>query len=77
MYLKKDVFLIAGISRSGIAATEFLLSKGAKCYVFDELITEGVTASMAALAQKGAIPVKPEDAETVIPLIDVLVLSPG
>ncbi|MBQ9481429.1 MAG: UDP-N-acetylmuramoyl-L-alanine--D-glutamate ligase [Clostridia bacterium] len=77
MYLAKDVFLVAGISRSGIAATEFLLSHGAKCYIFDELVSETVSASMSALAAKGAIEVKPEEIENIIPLIDVLVLSPG
>lgn len=77
MFLEKNVFLVAGISKSGIAATEFLLSKGAECYMVDELETEGVRASMAALADKGAIPVRADEVEDIIPKIDVLVMSPG
>jgi len=32
MYFKKEVFLIVGLAKSGIACGKFLLSFGAKCY---------------------------------------------
>jgi len=77
MYLSKTKFLIVGISRSGIAAAEFLLSKGAECYVCDELENQTVSASIAALCEKGAARVEACDAEAFVNKIDVLVLSPG
>ena len=63
MYLGKSVFMVVGISRSGVAATEFLLSKGAKCYIFDELNSEGISASMDMLEKKGAVKVPADQAE--------------
>ena len=77
MFLGTDVFLIVGISRSGIAATEFLLSQGAKCYVCDELSSDGIDASIAALCQKGAIKAEASKINEIMPFIDVVVLSPG
>ncbi len=77
MYIGKNIFLVAGISKSGIAAAEFLLSNGAECYIVDEYDTEGVRASAAALAAKGAVRVSAEEIENIIPTIDVLVMSPG
>ena len=77
MYLTKSVFMVVGISRSGVAATEFLLSEGAKCYIFDELGSEGIAASMDMLEKKGAIKVSADKAEDTVSLADVIVLSPG
>ena len=36
MYPKKQVFFVLGLSRSGRAATEYLLEKGSTVYVYDD-----------------------------------------
>ena len=77
MYLNKTVFLVAGISRSGIAATEFLLSHGAECFICDEMDTEGIRTSTAMLYAKGARPISGDEAIEAMDKIDVLVMSPG
>lgn len=77
MYLNKTVFLVVGISRSGVSATEFLLSEGANCYICDELDSDSVKASIARLKLLGAKPVSAEEAIEIIEEIDVVVMSPG
>ena len=72
MYLNKTVFLVAGISRSGIAATEFLLSHGAECFICDEMDTEGIRTSTAMLSAKGARPISGDEAVEAMDKIDVL-----
>lgn len=42
MYLENDVFMVLGISKSGFAAADFLLSSGAKCYVCDEFKNDDI-----------------------------------
>lgn len=77
MYLKRDKFLIVGISKSGISATEFLLSKGAKCYVYDDYDTQTVTIESKRLEEMGAIKVVKEEVFEILKEINVVVLSPG
>ncbi len=77
MYLDQTVFLIAGVSKSGSAATDFLLSKGAKCFVIDEGKGSNVTEALKKLSEKGAVIASSANLEDVIKKIDVLVLSPG
>ena len=36
MYLKRTVFLVVGLSKSGVGIAGLLLQKGAKCYVYDD-----------------------------------------
>ena len=55
MYYRKTVFLVVGISKSGMGAAELLLSRGAKCYVYDDSDNDKVKENMSALEEKGAI----------------------
>ena len=57
MYLKRTVFLVVGLSKSGTGITELLLQKGAKCYVYDDNENDRVKANVSALTEKGAIEV--------------------
>ncbi|MCI5838693.1 MAG: UDP-N-acetylmuramoyl-L-alanine--D-glutamate ligase [Christensenellaceae bacterium] len=77
MYLKNSVFMVAGVSKSGIAATEFLLSHGAKVYVVDEIENEKTGRAFDILANLGAEKVDSVVVEEKLSEIDVLVLSPG
>ena len=77
MYPQQQVFLVFGLSRSGRAATEFLLSRGATVYIYDDLTGERVEELSKTLEQKGAKRVRKEELQRTLELCDALVLSPG
>ncbi len=77
MYFPEQTFLVAGVSRSGIAAAEYLLGSGAKVFVYDDVEDDAVKSAVRSLVSKGAHALNKEDAETSAERCDVLVLSPG
>ena len=77
MYLKQDKFIVVGISKSGIACARFLLSKDAKCYVYDDSDSVKVIEECKKLEEDGAIWVNKKEVFDLLPEIDVVVLSPG
>ena len=71
-------FLVAGISRSGIAAAEYLLENGAKeVLLYDDVSDEGVRAATERLTARGCRALSKEEAFSACTECDVLVLSPG
>ena len=54
MYPANQSFLVLGLSRSGVAAAELLLSQGAETFVFDDVRGGAVENSIKSLAAKGA-----------------------
>lgn len=77
MYPKRQIFFVLGLSRSGRAAAEFLLSNGAIAYIYDDIINERVEQTAEKLEKKGAKRVTKEDLPRMSELCDILVLSPG
>lgn len=77
MYYRKTVFLVVGISKSGMGAAELLLSRGAKCYVYDDSDNDKVRENLSALEEKGAIVADRSEVFGLLRKIDVVVLSPG
>lgn len=77
MLYSEQVFLVAGLSRSGIAACEFLISRGAKVYVYDDVDDANVRAAVARLSDLGCVNVTKDDLAEKSAKCDVLVLSPG
>ena len=77
MFPSRQVFFVLGLSRSGFAAAKFLLQKGAKTYVYDDVVGGVAEKNLKALQQLGAEPIKAEDLEKMPERCDVLVLSPG
>ena len=77
MYLKRQVFLVLGLSKSGSAATEFLLSEKAVTYIYDDISSDRVEQTATALVDLGARRVKKEDLPRMTEICDALVLSPG
>lgn len=76
MYLKKQSFFVLGVSKSGRAATEFLLKRGAKVYIYDDV--EGrAEEEIKRLEEKGAIRVLKDELSNIQQRVDALVLSPG
>ncbi len=77
MLFARQSFLVAGLSRSGVSAAEFLLARGASVYLYDD-VEEGATVTAASLlCDKGGKLLKKEGVFEKIEQIDVLVLSPG
>ncbi len=77
MLFQRQTFLVAGLSRSGIAGAEYLLGKGAKVYLYDDVESEQVRAAAESLRARGGIPVKKEELDGAVSSSDVLVISPG
>lgn len=77
MYFKNQKFLVAGLSKSGTAAAEFLLRRGAVTYLYDDVSGGAVEKNMRALEEKGAVCVREETLNAALNECDVLVLSPG
>jgi UDP-N-acetylmuramoylalanine--D-glutamate ligase len=77
MYLKTQKFLVAGMSRSGIAASLFLLKHGATVYACDDGGGAVAEKNFSQLKAAGGIEVKPEELSKIKEECDVLVLSPG
>lgn len=77
MYIKTQVFLILGVSKSGFAAADYILSKGAKCYIYEELRTPKILSAVNGLTERGAVFVNKERIDEAFADIDVVVISPG
>lgn len=77
MDLKRQSFLVLGLSKSGEAAAEFLLSQGAKTFIFDDLDSEKIRKQRQALVSQGAVWAEKEKLNEMIDACDGLVLSPG
>ncbi len=77
MYFGNQKFLVAGLSQSGEGCAEFLLRRGAKVYIYDDVVTDKVSEVMNALRGKGATVVTAEGLNEAVEVCDILVLSPG
>ena len=77
MYFKNQKFLVAGMSKSGTAAAEFLLRRGAVTYLYDDVSGGAVEKNMRALEEKGAVVVREDSLSAALSECDILVLSPG
>ncbi len=77
MYLSSQKFLIVGISKSGFSATKYALSRGAECFIYEELKNPKIDASISELTKLGAKVLNQENVYEQLKHIDVLVLSPG
>lgn len=77
MYPLRQVFFVFGLSKSGKAAAEFLLAKGAIVYVYDEIDSERIRQTILTLEGLGAKRVDKSDIAKMPSTCDVLVLSPG
>ena len=77
MYPEKQIFFVLGLSRSGRSAAQFLLSRGAGVYIYDDITSERVEKTARELEEKGAKRVRKEQLSKTSEVCDVLVLSPG
>ncbi len=77
MYFKNQKFLVAGMSKSGESSARFLLERGAEVYIYDDVVSDNISAAMNDLASIGAHIVTAETYADATLVCDILVLSPG
>ena len=65
------------MSKSGESAARFLLKRGAEVYLYDDVVSDKISALVASLEELGAHGVDAEGLERAVSICDVLVLSPG
>ncbi|GAC1390068.1 MAG: UDP-N-acetylmuramoyl-L-alanine--D-glutamate ligase [Vulcanimicrobiaceae bacterium] len=69
--------LVLGVGRSGLASTEVLCGLGVQVLATDEKEPRVLVSAMQAIEQCGARFVTPAQLDSVLPQIDIAVLSPG
>ena len=77
MFVKTQIFFVLGISKSGYAVSKHILENGGKCYIHEKLKNERIDKAVNELVGLGAINVLEEQVNDILPLIDVMVISPG
>ena len=77
MLFERQSFLVAGLSRSGIASAEYLRSRGAQVYLYDDVDDDAVRKATERLTAIGCTAVPKAELEERTNSCDVLVLSPG
>ena len=77
MYIKNQNFLVLGVSKSGFAVANFILSKGGRCFLFEELSSPKIDNAIASLIELGATRTTKQNLDKELSQMDVVVVSPG
>ncbi|MBE7080935.1 MAG: UDP-N-acetylmuramoyl-L-alanine--D-glutamate ligase [Clostridiales bacterium] len=77
MYIKNQKFLVLGVSKSGFAVANYILSNGGKCFLYEQLSSEKIDSAISKLIDLGAVRVNKDNIDNILPNIDVVVVSPG
>ncbi len=77
MYVKNQTFLVLGVSKSGMSSAKNILTRGGKCYLYEELSNQKIKDSISELVGLGAVVIGVDEVEQVLNQVDVVVISPG
>ncbi len=77
MDVKSQKFFVLGVSKSGVAAAEFILNKGGECFFYEELQSPKIEQAISKLTELGGKKVDNDNVDEIMDKIDVLVISPG
>ena len=77
MDVKRQKFLVVGISKSGFAVANYILSNGGKCYLYEELNSPKIQDAISKLCQLGGIQIEKEGVENILLEVDNVIISPG
>ncbi len=77
MDIKRQTFLVVGVSKSGFAVANYILSNGGKCLLYEELSSPKIDDAIAKLIERGGVKVEKENIDAVLVHIDNLIISPG
>ena len=59
MYFGNQKFMVAGMSKSGESCARFLLERSAQVYVYDDVVSDNITALSKELEELGRISLLP------------------
>ena len=77
MDIKRQKFLILGVSKSGYYAGKYILSNGGKCYLYEEQKSDRITEAIDELKGLGGVVLSHPLTDETLKEIDVIVISPG
>ena len=77
MYIKNQNFLVLGVSKSGFAVANYILSKGGKCFIYEELSSVKIDNAISELLELGAVRINKDSIDKLLNYIDVVIISPG
>lgn len=77
MYIKTQIFLILGVSKSGYSVGKYLLKNKGKCYLYEDNLSQKSRDAIEELKSLGAILLENPIDEEIFKSIDVVVISPG
>ena len=77
MDIKRQTFLVVGVSKSGFAVANYILSNGGKCLLYEELSSPKIDDAISKLIELGGVRVDKEKVDNALLHIDNLIISPG
>ena len=77
MDIKRQTFLVVGISKSGFAVANYILSNGGKCFLYEDLKSPKIDDAISKLIDLGGVRVERENVDDALLHIDNLIISPG
>lgn len=77
MDIKRQNFLILGVSKSGYSAGKYILSNGGKCYLYEEQKSDRITEALDELKGLGGVVLSAPLTDEKLKEMDVIVISPG
>lgn len=77
MYIKRQKFLVLGISKSGFSVADYILDNGGECYLYEEKKNDKILDAINKLVAKGGKFIEKEQGLKTVEDIDVVVISPG
>lgn len=76
MNFSNKKFLVLGVSKSGKSAVKFLLSRGSKCYFYEELNSPKIENAISEITDLGAVRILDANDQKLME-IDACIISPG
>lgn len=77
MKFNKEIFLVIGLSKSGISASKLLISHGAKVFLYDQTDSARITSAANELAAIGAVRIAQEELDETMQKCCAVIISPG
>ncbi len=75
--LKTQKYLVLGLSKSGNAVARYLLTRGATCFLFEEIKNEKTDSVIRELIELGGVFVTATEVEKILIDVDLVIISPG
>lgn len=77
MDIKRQKFLILGVSKSGFSCANFIIGKGGACHLYEDNKTDKIKSKIDELTALGAIDLSNAEFEDIFKGVSAVVVSPG